>query len=428
MNPSSIVITGSGAVCGAGRTPEVLWEAVLSGKISARPIAQWDASAWPQPLAVEVAPSELRTLVDDRRVQKMVSRTDLFGLCAATGAFQSSGLDTHRKSLAPEALIVFNERSGVFAGSGGGNYRSSYEFFPLMTAAAQDPTAFGRELETTVDPMWLLRQLPNNVVCHVGIRHTFRGTNACITNHAVGGALAISEAASAIEAGEADRAIAIGHDAPLEPETLLHFERLGLLTKDMLRPFDRHRTGTQYGEGAAAVMLERAGDATARGATILGEWLGFGFVTEGTGILDVRPDGDGMARAILSALNRAGLRPEDVGMVVAHGSGTPASDASEALALQRVFGPNVPPVTAFKWALGHSMVASGALDLVVLLQALKHRVVPGIATLRELDPVASTLPISAAPQTPLSDVALLCSRGFGGMNLAMLVRRPGAVS
>src|SRR5262249_6976190 len=151
------------------------------------PINQWDASHWPVGVAAEVPAQDLHTLIEDRRLQKIISRTDMFGLYAAAEAIQHSGVLAQRGKLEASAHAEFNVRSGVFAGSGGGTVRSVYEFFPLLTQAAGDMEAFGRDLETTVDPMWLLRQLPNNVVCHIGIRHGFRGTNACITNQCVGG-------------------------------------------------------------------------------------------------------------------------------------------------------------------------------------------------------------------------------------------------
>jgi 3-oxoacyl-[acyl-carrier-protein] synthase I len=417
-----VVITGAGAVCGAGRTVGSIWNAILGGQSAVAPMTQWDASAWPVRVAAEVPESSLRTLVEDRRLQKMVSRTDLFGLYAAGEALRESGLLAHRETLAASVAAQFNDRSGVFAGSSGGTFRSTYEFFPLLTQAAGDLAAFGRELEMTVDPMWLLRQLPNNVVCHVGIRHGFRGVNACITNQCVGGAMAVAEAAAALRAGEADRAVALGHDAPIEPETILHYNNLGLLAPEVLRPFDRSRRGTVFGEGAAAVLLETAAAAQARGAEILGEVLGSGCVSEATGILDVLPDGDGLARAIELALKASGLAPAAIGMVVAHGNGTRASDASEAAALRRVFASTLPPITSFKWAFGHTIAASAALDLVMALQALREGVVPGIATLNELDPALAPLPVSAHPQQPRSDLALVCSRGFAGMNVALIVR------
>jgi 3-oxoacyl-[acyl-carrier-protein] synthase-1 len=407
---------------------EAIWNTILSGRSAVGPIAQWDASNWPVGVAAEVPAKEQRTLLDDRRLQKMISRTDIFGLYAAGEAVRSSGVLAQRDALDAAAAASFNDRSGVFAGSGGGTYRSTYDFYPLLTQAAGDLAAFGRDLDTTVDPMWLLRQLPNNVLCHVGIRHGFKGTNACITNQCVGGALAVAEAAAALRNDEADRAVAVGHDAPIEPETVLHYHNLGLLASEALRPFDRARAGTVFGEGAGAVVLETAAAAQARGATGLGELLGTGCVTEATGILDVLPNGDGVARAIQLALQEAGLSPREVGLVVAHGNGTRASDASEAAALRRVFGAAVPPVTSFKWAMGHTIAASATLDLTLALCALRQGVVPGTGTLNEPDPALVPLPVSSRRQTPRSDVALVCSRGFGGMNVALVVRAARSAS
>ena len=422
----SIVFTGLGAVCGAGQTPEAIWETVLSGKSAGVPIRQWDASHWPVQIAAEVTGISDAALVTDRKLHKYLSRTDRFGLYAAEKALQQSGLLVHRDRLDPASAALFNDRSGLFVGSGGGAYQNSYDFFPALTAAAGDLPNFGREIESAVNPMWLLTRLPNNVLCYIGIRHGFKGTNACITNQCVGGALAIAEAAAAIRSGEADRAVAAGHDAAIEPETLLHYHQLGLLTFDALRPFDRGRTGTMLGEGAAAFALEKASDARARQARVYGEFLGCGCTTEGTGIVGIRPDGDGLHRAITLALAEAGIAPASVGFIVAHGNGNRASDASEIMAIRRTFGQSAPPITTFKWALGHTIAASGALDVVLALTALEHGIVPGIATLENLDPEFAPLPIMRTPQRPQSDIALVLCRGFGGMNVAILVRAVAA--
>jgi len=423
MNSSPrIVISGLGAVCGAGRTVDAIWDAVQTGRSAVTLISHWDAARWPVHRAAEIQSVSNQTLVEDRKLHKFISRTDLFGLYAASAAIEQSGILGHRDTLGPDGRSRFNERTGVFAGSGGGNYQSSYEFFPLMTTAGGNLQTFGRELSSLVNPMWLLKNLPNNVLCHVGIRYGFKGANACITNQCVGGALAVAEAAASILAGEADQAAAIGHDSPIEPETVLHYHRFGLLSNAALRPFDRDRDGTVFGEGAAALVLETAVEAQARQAAPFGEFLGSGCATEGTGILDLRPAGDGLSQAIQIGLEDAGLSPGAVGMIVAHGNGTRASDASEAMAIRRVFGENPPPVTGFKWAYGHLIAASGVLDLVLTLTALQRGVVPGIPTLKTLDPDIAPFPVSSSPQKPRSDVALILSRGFGGMNVALLVR------
>jgi 3-oxoacyl-[acyl-carrier-protein] synthase-1 len=423
MNSSQkIVFTGLGAVCGAGLKIDAIWDAIVNGKSAIKEISSWDASRWPVRVAAEVTGVDNRTLVEDRKLHKMISKTDLFGLYAADTAIRQSGLPARRETLDAAAAIRFNDRSGVFVGPGGGNNGCNHDFFPVMAASGGDMKKFGEQFSESVTPMWLLKNLPNNVLCHVGIRHNFKGANACITNQCVSGVLAVAEAAAAIRAGEADRAIAVGHDSPFEPDTLFYYHQLGLLSPETVRPFDQKRNGTVFGEGAAAVMFETEADALARGAEILGEFLGSGCVTEATGIIDIRPDGDGVSRAIELALSDAKISRDEIGMIVAHGNGNRASDASEATAIRRVFGEKIPPVTGFKWAYGHLIAASGILDLVFALTALQKQIVPGISTLNLTDPEFAPFPVSKTAQQLRSDIALVLCRGFAGMNVALLVR------
>src|SRR6266436_4685690 len=356
-----VVVTGSGAICAAGKFPVEIWDAVWNGRPAIRRIQQWDTSGWPTCLAGEIAGLDPRALVEDRKVHRLVQRSDLLGLYAAGRALDDSGFVAYRESLEPSAVATVNDRTGVYVGLGGGGYQNEYEFFPLLTEANGDLGSFGRELAATVNPMWLLRSMPNNVLCHIGIRHGLKGPNACLTNHCVSGSLAVVEA-------------------------------------------------------AAALLLETETAAAARHARVFGEFLGSGCTTEAEGLLTIRADGDGRAGAMTLALDDAGMRPAEVGMIVAHGNGTRQSDASEALAIRRVFGSTPPPVTAFKWAFGHPLAASGILDSVLALVARRHGVVPGVATLREPDPDLGNLPVSARPQAPRSDVALVLNRGFGGSN------------
>jgi 3-oxoacyl-[acyl-carrier-protein] synthase-1 len=417
-----VVVSGNGAICAAGKSPGEIWDAVSTGRPAIRPIQQWDASGWPTSLAGEIAGLDPRALVEDRKLHRLLQRSDLLGLYVAGRALDDSGFVAYRDALEPPAAATVNDRTGVYVGLGGGGYQNEYDFFPLLTAANGDLGTFGRELTATVHPMWLLRSMPNNVLCHIGIRYGLKGPNVCVTNHSVSGSLAVAEAAAALRAGEADRALAVGHDAPVEPQMVLYYHQLGLLSADGLWPFDARRSGSLLGEGAAALVLETETAAAARHARVFGEFLGSGCTTEAEGLLAIRADGDGLAGAIALALDDAEMRPAEVGMIVAHGCGTRLSDASEALAICRVFGATAPPVTAFKWAFGHPLAASGILDSVLALLALRHGVVPGVATLRELDPDLGNLPISARPQAPRSDVALVLNRGFGGSNTALVLR------
>jgi 3-oxoacyl-[acyl-carrier-protein] synthase-1 len=200
------------------------------------------------------------------------------------------------------------------------------------------------------------------------------------------------------------------------------YATLGLLARTAVRPFDAQRDGCVLGEGGAALALEPLAAARARGATVLGEVLGSGAAGEACGVFDVRPDGDGLIRAIHAALNDAGCLPRDVGLIVAHGNGTRASDASEAAALRQVFGVAVPPLTAFKWALGHLLSAAAPLEALLALRALRDGAAPGIATLDGVDPACAGLPVSRRAQPLRGDRALILSRGFAGTDAALVVR------
>ena len=421
-NQPKVVVTGTGAVCAAGMTPDEILDAVVAGRSAIAPITQWDTTGWPCRIAAEIADFNPRALVDDRKLHKLIRRTDLVGLYAAGRAIERSGIVAHRGTMEPGAAAVYSDRTGVYVGSGGGNYENQYDFFPLFTAAKGELPAFGRELANTVNPMWLLRTLPNNVLGHIGIKHGLKGPNACITNHSVGGTLSVIEAFEALRNGEADRAVAVGHETPIEPQMVLYYHRLGLLASEALRPFDARHDGSLFGEGAGALMLETAASAAGRKAPVLGAILGGGYVCEAQGLTAIRDDGDGLARAIAAALADAGLAAADVGMIVAHGNGTPQSDISEAAAIRRAFGAAPPPVTAFKWAIGHTIAAAGILETVLALTALARNIVPGLPTLASLDPDCAGIAVSAATQKPRSDVALILCRGFAGTNAALVVR------
>src|SRR6185503_18704276 len=243
---SRIVITGTGAVCGAGRDPGQMLAAIVEGRSAIGPIQSFDTTGWPAKNAAEIVDFNARAMVDDRKLHKLIRRTDMLGIYAGDRAAEAAGYAAYRESLAEGDANAFADRTGIYVGSGGGAFENQYDYFPLMSEACGDLRTFGRDLADTVNPMWLLRTLPNNVLCHVGIRNRLKGANACITNHSVGGALAVIEATQALRTGEADRALAIGHDTPIEPQNVLYYHGCGLLASDGLRPFDASRTGSLF--------------------------------------------------------------------------------------------------------------------------------------------------------------------------------------
>ena len=426
MSRNRIVITGVGGVSGAGRDPEAMLDAIIDGRSAIRPIEGFDTTGWPVKDAAEIVDFNARALVDDRKLHKLIRRTDMLGIYAGDRAAEAAGYAAYRDTLAADASNLFADRTGIYVGSGAGAFENQHDFFPLMSESKGDLQAFGRDLADTVNPMWLLRTLPNNVLCHVGIRNRLKGTNACITNHSVGGALAVIEATEALRNGEADRALAIGHETPIEPQNVLFYHRCGLLATGGLRPFDRARTGSLFGEGAGALALETENAARARNALVIGEVLGGGSVGDALGLLAISDDGDGVVRAIEAALADARVHARDIGMIVAHGNGTVQSDATEAAALRHVFGDQCPPVTAFKWALGHLIAAAGILETTLALAAICRQTVPGIATLDSIAPECAGVPLSRTAQRPRSDIALIVCRGFAGTDAALVVRTASA--
>lgn len=417
---TAIAISGAGLICGLGRTVDDLWPALRDGCSAVRPIAQAGVAGGPHRLAAEVADYDPAALIADRKSLKLMRRSHVFGLYAGLRAVESAGFDAARAAGGDAA--AFNERSALYVGTSGGAFRDQYDFLPALARGGGDPVAFAADVARSVHPMWLLQTLPNNVLCHLGIQTGFGGAHACIASHSTSGLLAVGEALGALREGLADRAVAVAHDAPIEPQMLQGFAALGVLAGDTVRPFDAGRDGCLLGEGAAALALEPLATARARGAAVLGELLGCGAGAEGLGVVELDAGGEGLARAMTAALADAGCAAGDVALVVAHGNATRASDASEAAALATVFGAAMPPVTATKWATGHLLAASGVLDVLAALAALRAGVAPGIATLRRVDPACAHLPVSPRPQPLRGDVAMVLSRGLAGTNAALVVR------
>jgi 3-oxoacyl-[acyl-carrier-protein] synthase-1 len=266
-----IVITGNSAICGAGQDPASIVDTLLQGQSALAPIAAWDAERWNGSLAAEVKDYNGGKLLGDRKLLKLVRRSDVFGIYAGTQAIEQAGLPAWRETLDEKTANDYADQTGCYVGSGGGAFEVNYDYFPLMAETGGSLAKFGQELSNMVNPMWLLRSLPNNVLCHVSIRNQLKGPNGCITNHTTSGVLSVIESAWALREGDAQRVVAIGHDAPIEPQTLLYLDKVGLISKDLLRPYDERHNGCLLGEGAASLVLETESSAKERGAKILGE-------------------------------------------------------------------------------------------------------------------------------------------------------------
>jgi nodulation protein E len=262
----------------------------------------------------------------------------------------------------------------------------------------------------------------------VSAKHHARGLSYAVVSACSSSAHAIGLAAQAIRAGQADAMLAGGADAPLTMGIIRAWEALRVLAIDndhperACRPFSSDRKGLVLAEGAAVLVLESYENAERRGATILGEIAGFGATSDAGHITD--PSADGATRAMQQALADAGWQPSEVGYINAHGTGTRANDATETVAIHSVFGKNGPAVSSTKSLHGHAMGASGAIEIVGSLLALREGFLPPTINLDTPDPACDLDHVANAPRPSTARRFLSNSFGFGGMNAVIAASLP----
>ncbi|MCX7115435.1 MAG: beta-ketoacyl synthase N-terminal-like domain-containing protein [Gammaproteobacteria bacterium] len=421
MSAPSVYITGMGMLTAAGHSVEDNWASLLNGTSHLRPITGWDLSGWPCQLGGELTSFEPAKQLPDRKLLKIISRQDTFGLFAAQGAIQHSGLLDHRETLPTQE--AFNDMTGIYVGSPGNKYLQQYDFLPLLAKTGDDMPAFATHLSEEVHPMWLLRILPNNVLAYTGIQYGFKGPNHNIANHAIGGSQALIEAFHAIQSGEIDRAVVVAYDLGLEPQALFYYDKLGLLSPDGLKPFDEAHNGTVLADGAAAIVLESKASAQARQATCFAELRAAASQTECAGLFGLTEGGAPLEALMQHVMHKAQCTPEQLAFTIAHGNGSKGSDHAEAAALTRFLAATPSPVSAFKWSMGHTLVASGLVDTILATLALNKRTLPGIAPLTTPHHSAQSLDLSPhTRQIDHGDVALIINRGFASMNACIAIK------
>ena len=420
-SPNRVFITGRSALTASGATADDTWNALLSGKSGIEEIKHWDVSEWSYRLGGELKDFQPAKMLPDRKLIKVISRQDVMGINAAVQAVEHSQMIPFRDSL--ENADSFNEQTAVYVGSPGNKYFQQYDFLPLLSKSQGNMQSFAKQLFDEVHPMWLLRILPNNVLAYTGITYGFKGPNHNVTNHAVGGTQAILEAYHAIRSGQADRAVVVAYDMGVEPQALFYYEQLGVLSHRHLKPFDSSHDGTILAEGAAALVLESEASVLARQASCYGEIVGGLSASEASGLFSIESDGQHLNALIARTLDVVELKPEEIGLVVAHGNGNSKSDISEAQAISSLFGTYQVPVTAFKWSMGHTLCASGVMDAVMTSYALEAQCAPGIANLQQIASGCDGLTLSADHQ-PLNSnpYAVMINRGFASMNACLVLK------
>src|SRR5437660_1902725 len=385
MTPTSrrVVITGLGLLTPLGFDPAAFWAALMAGKSGVRALSQPGAAELPVRIAGELPGFDAKKILsgkEERKSLKMMARTVQMGVACAKLAFADAGVDRAK---------LDSTRFGVGVGAS----LIPTDLDDLATASALcasgpagvDLRKWGAEGVREVQPLWMLKYLPHMVACHVSILLDAQGPNNSITETDVAGILALGEAARIIGRDDADFFLVGASDSKVTPLSLVRQCTFAALSRRndaperACRPFARDRDGWVIGEGAGMMAVEELGHARRRGARIYAEVVGFGAA------FDRRRDGAGLARAVRAALKQAGIGPEAVDHVNAHGLGTPETDAWEARGLNAVFGTAV-PVFAPKSYFGNLSAAAGPVELAASLLALRHGTVPRTLNCDDPDP------------------------------------------
>jgi len=391
-----VVVTGVGLITALGTGMEA-WHGLLGGRCAIAPVRSFDTSAHAAHLGAEI------TAFTPPASAARFGRATGFAIAAARGALADAGLDSE---------TVEPIRAGVIVGTTSGE--------PAFVERLEDSRAAGAvSAAASAD---LATQYPSHLLAERLARDAgFLGPAMTIPTACAAGNHAIAAAAGCLRSGRADVMLAGGSDA-FSRITFTGFARLGAIAPERCQPFDRHRKGMVPGEGAAMLVLERAGRARRRGARVYAEVAGCGLSCDAYHMTGGDPSGDGAVRAMQNALADAGLAPADVSYISAHGTGTPVNDRLEAMALARLFGGGAVPASSIKSMIGHAMGAASAIEAVACVLAIVDGIVPPTIHFETPDP---DCPLDCVPNTareyPVA-VAMNNAYGFGGNNASVIFR------
>ncbi len=406
-----VVITGLGAITPLGNDVPTLWENLLAGRSGVRRITSFDPSALEVQIAAEVRDFDPVALFG-RKEARRNDRFALFALAAADQAIADAGLQFD----AELGLVT-----GVLIGTGIGGLLTLLEAYDTLLTRGPH----------RISPLMAPMMMPNSAAAAVAIAHGLHGPNLSLATACATGCHAIGEAAEMIRRGAAQVMICGGTEAVITPLALAGFKNMGALStrndepERASRPFDAERDGFVTGEGAGVIVLERLEHARRRDARIYAELAGYGATADAAHITAPDEDGAGLARAMALALQDAGLPPEAVDYVNAHGTSTPLNDRAETKSIRTVFGPHADclAVSSTKSMTGHLIGAAGAVEAIACVKALETGWVHPTINYEYPDPACDLdyVPNQARRLNPR--VALSNSAGFGGHNGCLVLRR-----
>ena len=410
MEKRRVVITGIGAVSPVGNSAAESWEAVRAGCCGIGPITRYDTADRRVTLAGEVRDLDIEGLLGRRESKKMDRFTQL-ALVAAGEAMADSALNRERENL---------DRCGVLFSSGIGGFETTWEAHERGRERGYD----------AVSPFMIPMIISNLAAGHMAIRYGFRGMCSCVVTACAGGTNAVGDAFRHIRDGYAEVMLCGGAEAAVTPLAMGGFTAMKALSesRDPLRasiPFDAERSGFVMGEGAGALVLEELRHAQARGAKVYAEVIGYGANCDAYHITAPAPGGAGGAACMALALADAGIGPEAVDYINAHGTSTPLNDASETAAIHTAFGDCARRlmVSSTKSMTGHLLGAAGAVEAIFTALALREGFVPATVGYQVPDPACDLDIVPNEGRRADIRVALSNSLGFGGHNAAIVLKK-----
>jgi 3-oxoacyl-[acyl-carrier-protein] synthase II len=412
-SPRRVAVTGVGLVSPLGVGNQQNWDALVAGKSGIGPITRFDPSAFTARIAGEVKGFDPSLYIEKKEIKKMDTFIH-YAMAAAHFAMEDSGLPVSDAN---------RERIAVVVGSGIGGLPLIEETQRRFIEAKGSPKV--------ISPFFITGLIVNEAAGNISIRYGLKGPNLATATACTTGAHAVGEAYRMIQYGDADAAIAGGAESVITPLAVGGFAVMRALStrnddpERASRPWDLHRDGFVIGEGAGLVVLEEMEAAKRRGVRIYAELVGYGLSGDAYHIAAPSADGDGPARVMKSALADAGLNPEDIDYINAHGTSTSLGDKAETLAVKMVFGAHARKlaVSSTKSMTGHLLGAAGGLETGICALAVHQQVMPPTINLMTPDPECDLDYVpNTARKAPMRCV-LSNSFGFGGTNGSLILKR-----
>lgn len=407
-----VVITGMGLICGSGNTKEEVWSNLLAGRPAVGPITRFDISAFPVRIASEVKNFDPLKFIEKKEVKKMDPFIH-YAVAASQEAMDDSGLRVNGDDDAT--------RIGVFIGSGIGGFG----------VIEREHEKFLKGGPGKISPFFIPAAIVNLAAGQVSIRFGLKGPNSATCTACSTGTHAIGDSFKIIQRGDADAMLCGGAEAAITPMGVGGFAAMRALStrnddpEHASRPFDADRDGFVIGEGSGVLLLEELERARGRGAKIYAELVGYGMSSDAFHITQPSENGDGAVRVMANAIKDAGVQPQDVDYINAHGTSTHYNDKLETIAIKKVFGDSAYsiPVSSTKSMMGHLLGAAGGVEAGIIALALHDQIVPPTANYEKPDPDCDLDYVPNGSRRRAMRYALSNSFGFGGTNAALLMKR-----